>query len=398
MESETIQNYRQNILESKVFHSSQTLRDLFDYLVQCSLQKEPPKETTIAIEVFGKKTDFNSNEDPIVRVYVSKLRRKLQEYYNNEGKHDKIRFEIPRGHYEIIFNVERKFSFDKTKVIAALSVLLGLSLIALFYLLFRTLPSTENHPTFYAKHIFWDDFIKSNNPINVVLADQYVYREALSDGEYVLLRNYHVNSDEEFDEFQKRYSEREFTKDTQLPQFDKNSIWGLQYILPVLAAHPHQFFFTLSSDLQTSDLKMNPTIYLGSFVELRFLNSFLQHYGFSFGIMPNYIRIYDPSIDSTETIQFSWDKFGFHDDYTLLAKIPGPNEQPIGIFASLMYSGNFAAAKYMTREKTIIELEDAFIREHGYIPRYFICIFEVDGFKRVDFDLSVRKMIPIEIK
>ena len=399
MQTADIEKYRQKILSSTTFESSQTLRDLFDYLLKCSLAKEPPKETIIAIEVFGKSADFDTSQDPIVRVTVSKLRRRLEQYYEVEGKRDKIRFEIPRGHYEIVFQPARKrLTFNSRSTIIALSGLLVMAFAIIFYLLFKPAPKMPERATAYARHIFWDDFIKANKPINVVLADQYIFRETLKDSEYLLVRNYRVNSDEELADFAQRYDNRDFQPESQLPQFDKNSIWGLQYILPVLATNPHHFFFSLSSELETEDLKTNPTIYVGSPVELRLLGSFLQHYGFTFDIYPNVIRIYHAETDSLEIIDYEWDELGFHNDYAVLAKLPGPSEQPIGIFASLVYSGNYAAAKYMTRSESLTQLEDAFIAEHGYIPRYFVCIFKVRGFKRVDFDLSIHKMMPIENK
>mgnify|MGYP001116775803 CR=1 FL=1 len=396
MDTSTIHEYHQKILQSSEFESSQILRDLLDYLVKCSLAKEPPKETTIAIEVFGKNVDFNSSQDPIVRVYVSKLRRRLQAYYEGEGKHDKIRFQIPRGHYEIVFQPRRKQFSVQNLFPAVISVLFAISIFVIAYLLLKPSPIAPNPSTSYARHIFWDDFIKASKPINVVLADQYMFRETLTDNEYILGRDYQVNSDEELEALTQRYPDRNIEPEALFPQFDKNSIWGLQFILPVLTTNPHHFYFSLSSELKTEDLKTNPTIYVGSMVELRLLSSFLQHYGFTFDTYPNVIRIYDAEMDSTELITYTWDELGFHNDYAVLAKLPGPNEQPIGIFASLVYSGNYAAAKYMTRSTSLTQLEDAFIAKHGYIPRYFICIFEVKGFKRVDFDLSIRKIIPVD--
>lgn len=59
MDTSTIHEYRQKILQNSEFESSQTLRDVFDYLVKCSLAKEPPKEIKIAIEMFGKNVDFD---------------------------------------------------------------------------------------------------------------------------------------------------------------------------------------------------------------------------------------------------------------------------------------------------------------------------------------------------
>jgi len=397
MEKKIIQEYRDKILSSPSFQSSQNLQDLFRYLVDCSLKKKPPKETTIAIEVFGKDTEFNSNRDPIVRVYASKLRARLKAYYQDKGRRDKVYFEIPRGHYEILFRSRpKKNVLSKNRVIALLAALLGCALVTIIALLLRSPEPARQQAVFYAKHIFWDDFITSNKPINVVLADPYFYREKIKNDHYSISRNYLINTDEQLEAFLQRHPEHQAEREVLHPHFDKNGIWGLQYMLPVLTTNPNHFFFSLSSKLRTENLKTNPTIYMGSLVELRLLDSFMQQYGLKSGVLPNYISIYNAETDSTEKITYRWNDLGFHNDYALLAKFPGPNEQAIGIFASLQTIGNYAAAKYMANPEKLAEMEDYFVDKHGYIPRYFICIFEVEGFQRVDFEMSIYKTIPID--
>ena len=75
--------------------------NLLSYLAQSTLSKKIPKEITIAIDIFGKDSGFNSNKDSTVRHHILILRNKLDNYYRNEGKEDKFRLVIPKGHYEI---------------------------------------------------------------------------------------------------------------------------------------------------------------------------------------------------------------------------------------------------------------------------------------------------------
>ena len=63
------------------------------------------KEYTIGVEAFGRKPDFDPKTDTIVRVQTHRLRQKLKEYYGQEGLHDPILIEIPKGHYCPIFRV-----------------------------------------------------------------------------------------------------------------------------------------------------------------------------------------------------------------------------------------------------------------------------------------------------
>jgi TolB-like protein len=53
----------------------------------------------IAVDVFGRPGDFDPNVDPIVRVEAARVREKLREYYETEGRSDAVRIELPKGSY-----------------------------------------------------------------------------------------------------------------------------------------------------------------------------------------------------------------------------------------------------------------------------------------------------------
>lgn len=102
----------QQILQSVSFRNSTTLQQLLEYLTKRSLEGGPEqlKEYTIGVEAFGRSTDFDPKTDTIVRVQIHRLRQKLKEYYDGEGRLDTILVEIPKGHYlptfEPVFGVK----------------------------------------------------------------------------------------------------------------------------------------------------------------------------------------------------------------------------------------------------------------------------------------------------
>src|SRR5579863_6814965 len=78
------------------------LRQLFDYLVESSLAGQSPKEIAIAIDVFGKGADFDVSQDALVRVYIHKLRKALDDFYASAGAAaDGRSLRIPRGEYRL---------------------------------------------------------------------------------------------------------------------------------------------------------------------------------------------------------------------------------------------------------------------------------------------------------
>ena len=86
-------------------NSSRLLR-LITYIGKKYFKGETDKlhEYDIATEVFGRSKDtFNGGEDAIVRVEAHRLRKRLKEYYEGEGKDHPIHLSIPPGTYVPVF-------------------------------------------------------------------------------------------------------------------------------------------------------------------------------------------------------------------------------------------------------------------------------------------------------
>lgn len=98
-------------------NSSRLLR-LVTYIGEKYFQGETDKlhEYEIATEVFGRsRSTFNPGEDAIVRVEAHRLRKRLKEYYENEGKDHPVQLSIPPGSYVPVF-LRRSIEPLKTEV------------------------------------------------------------------------------------------------------------------------------------------------------------------------------------------------------------------------------------------------------------------------------------------
>jgi hypothetical protein len=91
----------QVLLASRAFRQSRGLVKLLRYICSKALvdDAEPITEYTIAVDVLGKLQDFKESKDASVRVEVHRLRKRLAEYYEQEGAHHSIRIVIPTGQY-----------------------------------------------------------------------------------------------------------------------------------------------------------------------------------------------------------------------------------------------------------------------------------------------------------
>ena len=66
-------------------------------------ESEQLSEVKIALEVFGRTASFDRNQDAIARVEAHRLRKKLKQFYEAEGKAHPIHIELPPGSYAPVF-------------------------------------------------------------------------------------------------------------------------------------------------------------------------------------------------------------------------------------------------------------------------------------------------------
>ncbi len=99
--AEAIRAALERLLKSRVFARSQRLSRFLQFVVERALSNgaDDLKETLIAIHVFDRSSDFDPGTDPIVRVEARRLRAKLGQYYQTEGREAEVEIELPTGAY-----------------------------------------------------------------------------------------------------------------------------------------------------------------------------------------------------------------------------------------------------------------------------------------------------------
>jgi hypothetical protein len=93
------------IIASRAFKKSIRLRHLLEFIVDATIRGETTsvKEWVIGTDVYCRGKDFDPRLDPIVRTEVRRLRRKLREYFESEGRGDAFVIVIPKGSYIACF-------------------------------------------------------------------------------------------------------------------------------------------------------------------------------------------------------------------------------------------------------------------------------------------------------
>jgi len=95
----------ERILQSKIFRTSEVLRNLLAYLAEKAISgtADSLKEYTIGLDALGKPASFDPRQESVVRMHTARLRQKLSEYYRTEGVDDPVIVDLPKGGFKLTF-------------------------------------------------------------------------------------------------------------------------------------------------------------------------------------------------------------------------------------------------------------------------------------------------------
>lgn len=101
IQDEIVYQQVSRITASRPFKKSIRLSHLLEFIVDATIRGEAAtlKEWVIGTDVYGRGKDFDPRLDPIVRTEIRRLRRKLGEYFETEGRGDAFVIVIPKGSY-----------------------------------------------------------------------------------------------------------------------------------------------------------------------------------------------------------------------------------------------------------------------------------------------------------
>jgi hypothetical protein len=91
----------QRLLSSSHFSASLRYPAFLRYVVQQTLDghADTLKERTLGVEIFGREPSFDTSADSIVRVAAAEVRKRIAQYYQEEGHEHELRIDLPSGSY-----------------------------------------------------------------------------------------------------------------------------------------------------------------------------------------------------------------------------------------------------------------------------------------------------------
>ena len=108
--AESIRAALEKILASPGFANADRISRFLRYTVEETLngQTDKLKESLLGIDVFGRKPSYDPRVDAVVRTEAVKLRARLREYYESEGREDEVVIDLPKGGYIPAFRHREK--------------------------------------------------------------------------------------------------------------------------------------------------------------------------------------------------------------------------------------------------------------------------------------------------
>lgn len=95
----------ERILATPAFVRSPRLAEFLSFICRETLEGhgQALNEQHIGSMVFGRRANYDSSADTVVRSNALRLRRQLEQYFQREGQNEALRLEIPRGGYIPVF-------------------------------------------------------------------------------------------------------------------------------------------------------------------------------------------------------------------------------------------------------------------------------------------------------
>jgi hypothetical protein len=382
-----------------VVGESGRLKDLFDYLVARMDDPRPPKEAEIGVEVFGRSA--SAEPDPSVRVYIHRLRRKLDDFYRAKGSLDGRRLAIPKGEYRLVIQAwpAPENSLLTTEKVAQPSrtrnhwLLAGLAAAALLaaniaaWAVFAR-PSAQSETA--ASWVLGSPV--RSQPLLVVVGDYYIFGE-FEDRLFLrrLVRDFSINSP---GDLLARYGqdgpEAGRYADVSLRYLPTSAAHALAGLAPILARAP-QREVVLASELTPERLKQSDVLYVGLLSGLGVLKDpVFASSAFSIG------DSFDDIIDEQTGEAFRSEAFlsapgeGLYRDYAFFSTFEGPAGNRITILAGTRDTGLLGLAEWITNDAQVRAA-----REVGALSDVQ-AVLEVRGQRQVSLETRVVAAHPID--
>lgn len=366
MEQEQIHQALSKICYSKEFKNSPQNIKVLEFLVKQALNDEFVKEYTLGLAMFGE----NYNPDDAsskVRVAMYKFRKKLEQYYIEDGQNDNIVFVVKKGQYNLKFENKKNENQHQDKnrrfiLLISLLVIIGTTSTVLL-----TKSSTLG---------FWEHYFNAQSNTLCFVSDRFVISQSLHKGNFQFITNNNINNESDFEDY--KNSKNDST--LKVANFTYTSKMGpiaINSLATWFAKNKSEMIVDLETEFQISDISKHNLIFLGhsrnhkNAKELFLKNSHL------FGIQKNGFLYFN----NNDTISYKNSLVDMNRvDYTMVSFMHLENDTKALFISSNHDIGTIALCKKLSNKEELKAI-------YQHIPdkeTSFNALFKVSGIKRTD--------------
>ncbi|HUO59933.1 MAG TPA: hypothetical protein VMU24_04640 [Candidatus Acidoferrales bacterium] len=354
------------LVANPYFHHSKRYPSFLRFVVNETLagRGESLKERTLGMEVFGREPDYDTTNDPIVRVTAAEIRKRIAQYYQEPGHGEEIRISLPSGSYIPHFSkpdseaapvahaapeaspldvaahsdFESQASplttarpvFSKKLLVAAIVSLVLIVTVGMWRM-FRSSPMDD----------FWRPFVTSDSPILFCIADQ-------SSSSTITLR------DAGDPQHQNVLNDR-------MISVIIDDISPLVDIAGMLQERGKSYKVKGEATTTLTDLRQGPSVFIGAFDNnwtLRVTKSLRFHFANNPEMSKFWIEDrQDPTHNFWLVDRNVQLETGTYKDYALVARFTDPDtDRPVVVVAGLARGGTVAAGEFLVSQQHMGDL------------------------------------------
>ncbi len=391
------------VRESGVLGRSGRLLELFDYLAARANDPTPPKEIEIALAVFGKADADAVKDDPVARVYVHRLRKRLEDFYLREGARNGVRLTLPKGDYRLtgvtLDGDETPPAVGSVPVApalamlmrrwrlaaAAVAALLLMGNVAAWSAISGTSGQTETNRL--QRDPLWLGLASGDRPLMIVVGDYYMFAEYEGGGLFLnrLIRDFAINSREDLLESLRDVPlDGPTYSDVDLRYLPISTAFALTRVMSAIP-EGRDVRVLLASEVSPDTLREFDIVYVGLVSGLGALREpTFAASRFAVG------ESYDELIDTETGQRYLSEAFisapygAMHRDYGFMSSFAGPRGNRILIIAGARDAAVMGVAESLTRSASLATLHQM-AGSSGSIE----AIYEIQGQGHVSLESDV---------
>jgi hypothetical protein len=368
LEKSEIRDQLERLLADSFFSHSKRFPMFLRFVTERTLagEAESINERWLGVEIFGRRADYDTAADPVVRVTAAEIRKRIAQYYQDPAHANEFRIALPSGSYVPRFHrpkepfnatpKELNQASPETLTVPEISpvphpahrlrhfalVIALTTIVAGFLSAGSILFWQRMHRP--AQDTFWQPILSANDPVLLCIADQLQYsaialRDAAEPTHQILLKD-------------------------NLTAVVMDDVYATVKVAGILQSSAKKYTVRGEGATNLEDLRNGPTVFIGAFDNawtLRLTNSL--RYRFANNPDMSQHEIVDSRAPSRtrwmvdRSVQIATNNYR---DYAIVARFTDANTGKLSVIvAGIGRGGTIAAGEFITDSDDLAQLKRA---------------------------------------